>query len=578
MAAPRWRWRQPMAHPMPWPYLVLALTCLLAGVHAQDATTFSQDCAVLEPVYTQSGMAVPWTGGNCCGFSANAPDQSIYCLNGRIDTITWKGVPLRGELPASFSSLDQLISIDIENTMLTGNLPDPVNMKVLELYLIFGNQFTGEAPSTLGSLPKITNILIQNNTLTGNVPDLSKLTTLQQLVIYSNNMNGNVDGRLPQSLTSCQFCVPGPNSLYTCNQTIPAICSKLNSYCLKTSGPDCPAAGTNQQSQSQGAAATTSRALATAPPPSATNAAVTPNANAPAPSALAAPPSSVPLIAGAVGGVVLALLVVGVAAWVVIRRKKQKELDQAKSNGVGDGVALAPTYAYPYPPPTGMTYPAQPGAPTPYPPPPVAAGYPPAGYPPPPPIYPPPPMEPPPEMMYASGTVMPNTLPGSGKQRGTESVRSEDTAAEEGDGAHWFFLRFAAPLGLVDQVSVPYPGREPIPVDVDYTPTSDDEIALVRGHFVQVRAVFRDGWASGENVGTGEYGMVPLMSSTRSNSFFRICRVCFPPFRVHAWLGLWWSVHAPPRSLLVCRIQACPERYHERNASGRGERVCTTCS
>ncbi|KAJ3334732.1 hypothetical protein HDU93_007370, partial [Gonapodya sp. JEL0774] len=89
--------------------------------------------------------------------------------------------------------------------------------------------------------------------------------------------------------------------------------------------------------------------------------------------------------------------------------------------------------------------------------------------------------------------------------------RKEKAASthEEVKEPHWFFLRIAGPLGLEDEPSVDYSGP-PFKVVQGYEKQATDEMDLVPGHMVQMRAIFRDGWASCLDLTASTSGTVPL--------------------------------------------------------------------
>ncbi|KXS11291.1 hypothetical protein M427DRAFT_441203 [Gonapodya prolifera JEL478] len=74
---------------------------------------------------------------------------------------------------------------------------------------------------------------------------------------------------------------------------------------------------------------------------------------------------------------------------------------------------------------------------------------------------------------------------------------------------HWFFVQVAGPLNRLNDLSVPYKGT-PFLVERDFMPTSEDEIKLRVGGVVNVREVFQDGWAIGDDLTAGLTGVFPL--------------------------------------------------------------------
>ncbi|KXS15689.1 hypothetical protein M427DRAFT_56522 [Gonapodya prolifera JEL478] len=78
--------------------------------------------------------------------------------------------------------------------------------------------------------------------------------------------------------------------------------------------------------------------------------------------------------------------------------------------------------------------------------------------------------------------------------------------------SHWFY-NYAASLCNIDPnagvPSVPYP-REPLVGVVPYTPTTEDEMWVSPGNLIALAMVFKDGWATGTNMATGQYGFLPV--------------------------------------------------------------------
>ncbi|KXS10227.1 hypothetical protein M427DRAFT_139760 [Gonapodya prolifera JEL478] len=77
---------------------------------------------------------------------------------------------------------------------------------------------------------------------------------------------------------------------------------------------------------------------------------------------------------------------------------------------------------------------------------------------------------------------------------------------------HWFYS-YAAELSKMDPnstvASAPYAG-EPLFFLVPFTPSQPDELWVAPGNEVAIATVFRDGWASGKNLSTGQFGYFPV--------------------------------------------------------------------
>lgn len=94
--------------------------------------------------------------------------------NGRVISFSRYKDSVKGPIPASLGSLDQLESLGLND-----------------------NHVTGEIPSTLGNLTKLTGIYLQNNYLTGSIPaSLGDLSNLDQFDLEQNQLTGNIPSSL----------------------------------------------------------------------------------------------------------------------------------------------------------------------------------------------------------------------------------------------------------------------------------------------------------------------------------------------------------------------------------------------
>ncbi|KAJ3339025.1 Transmembrane protein 19 [Gonapodya sp. JEL0774] len=74
---------------------------------------------------------------------------------------------------------------------------------------------------------------------------------------------------------------------------------------------------------------------------------------------------------------------------------------------------------------------------------------------------------------------------------------------------HWLFEKLAVQQGKLGEQSVPYTGP-PLEVHTAYEAGASDEMSLFPGQTVELRDVFRDGWAVGWNRDTEGFGALPL--------------------------------------------------------------------
>ncbi|KAJ3341094.1 hypothetical protein HDU93_005726 [Gonapodya sp. JEL0774] len=94
---------------------------------------------------------------------------------------------------------------------------------------------------------------------------------------------------------------------------------------------------------------------------------------------------------------------------------------------------------------------------------------------------------------------------GARLERDANSAASRSVGAVRPPGTG----RVAGPQGLMEEPNVAYNGP-PIIATNQHSPSSEDEIALFPGNFVDLKRLFRDGWGVGQNLDTGAYGVFPL--------------------------------------------------------------------
>ena len=107
------------------------------------------------------------------------------------DLSTWHGITISNE---------QIISLDLANNNLTGELPGVLgNLSDLKTLNLSDNQLHGPIPSELGNLTNLTDLYLSRNALSGSIPsELSNLSNLTGLHLDQNTLTGP----LPQSLTN----------------------------------------------------------------------------------------------------------------------------------------------------------------------------------------------------------------------------------------------------------------------------------------------------------------------------------------------------------------------------------------
>ena len=173
---------------------------LVCGCTLAQATLAPQQKQALVDLYqaTQGQLwrqDAHWLQGDPCqqhwqGVNCSADGQAVLGLH-------LPGNRLQGALPASFTTLDTLQSLDLRGNLgLSGPLP-PLNAlpALTQLNLSF-NQFSGPLPTPL-RLPRLESLVLSNNLLTGSLPDLSGLPALQNLRLNHNQLSGPLPALSP---------------------------------------------------------------------------------------------------------------------------------------------------------------------------------------------------------------------------------------------------------------------------------------------------------------------------------------------------------------------------------------------
>ncbi|KAJ9159262.1 hypothetical protein P3X46_024779 [Hevea brasiliensis] len=102
---------------------------------------------------------------------------------------------LSGEIPLSFSRLNQLRSLHLSNNKLTGSLPSSfLNLSNLETLDLGNNRLSSEIPPWIGSgFADLRILSLRSNAFFGEIPStLSNLSSLQVLDLAKNNLAGSI--------------------------------------------------------------------------------------------------------------------------------------------------------------------------------------------------------------------------------------------------------------------------------------------------------------------------------------------------------------------------------------------------
>jgi Leucine-rich repeat (LRR) protein len=173
---------------------------LVCGCTVAQATLAPQQKQALLDLYqaTQGPLwrqSAHWLQGDPCqqhwqGVNCSADGQSVLGLH-------LPGNRLQGALPASFTALDTLQSLDLRGNLgLSGPLPPLNDLPALTQLNLSFNQFSGPLPKPL-RLPRLESLVLSNNLLTGPLPDLSGLPALQNLRLNHNQLSGPLPALSP---------------------------------------------------------------------------------------------------------------------------------------------------------------------------------------------------------------------------------------------------------------------------------------------------------------------------------------------------------------------------------------------
>lgn len=105
---------------------------------------------------------------------------------------------MSGRIPASLSKLQVLRWLDLDNNDFTGEIPAAIGeMKSLERLGLWMNKLTGEIPAALGNLSNLKVMYLAGNKLSGSIPsELGQLKNLTELSMDGNNLSGEIPAAL----------------------------------------------------------------------------------------------------------------------------------------------------------------------------------------------------------------------------------------------------------------------------------------------------------------------------------------------------------------------------------------------
>ncbi|PRQ22511.1 putative leucine-rich repeat-containing, plant-type, leucine-rich repeat domain, L [Rosa chinensis] len=194
-----------------------SLTPTSAACHVDDETGLL--AFKLGITADPSNMLSPWKKGTICcmwyGVTCNSnnrvrmlyltgqPDKPNSSLSGTIspslsklkflDRIYLQDLRnLTGPFPVCLFQLPNLKYVYIENSKLSGRIPDSVgNLTQLQALSFYYNRFTGPIPSSISRLTQLVQLKLGGNLLTGSIPTgIKNLNKLTYLTLERNGLSG----------------------------------------------------------------------------------------------------------------------------------------------------------------------------------------------------------------------------------------------------------------------------------------------------------------------------------------------------------------------------------------------------
>ncbi|WCJ35470.1 Leucine-rich repeat protein kinase family protein [Euphorbia peplus] len=191
----------------------------------------------------------------------------VKCYQTKVVRLLLQNIHLPGVIPpGTLTSLDQLRVLTLQNTSLTGPIPDLSTLHNLKSLFLDHNFFTGSFPPSLHSLHRLRNLDLSSNNLSGPIPIwVTSLDRLSYLRLDRNHFSGtipplnqstlktfnvsynNFTGAIPVTPTLLRF-------QYSSFQPNPSLCGEIiHIQCHPTtpffgiSPPSPPAAAISQQ-------------------------------------------------------------------------------------------------------------------------------------------------------------------------------------------------------------------------------------------------------------------------------------------------------------------------------------------
>ncbi|GLJ41770.1 hypothetical protein SUGI_0864510 [Cryptomeria japonica] len=110
---------------------------------------------------------------------------------------------LTGVFPTSIANFSKLMTMDLASNNFEGSIPSSFcSLTSLRHLHLNHNQLSGQIPPSLCELPELSNLVLGHNQFSGTIPDcLSKLSSLEMLSLHSSGLRGNISLQLFENLT-----------------------------------------------------------------------------------------------------------------------------------------------------------------------------------------------------------------------------------------------------------------------------------------------------------------------------------------------------------------------------------------
>lgn len=164
-------------------------------------------------LYTSAGGNGWSNNTNWC--SGACPAVGTPTVNAPGTECTWFGI-------VCDASNSHVISINLPNNKLIGNLPVFANLGDLQLFVATNNNLSGPIPS-LTRLTQLDTFWVYSNQLSGHIPSLAGLTHLFDFRVNHNQLDGSIPSLI--GLTSLQRFDVGTNNL---TGPIPSLTGLIN--------------------------------------------------------------------------------------------------------------------------------------------------------------------------------------------------------------------------------------------------------------------------------------------------------------------------------------------------------------